>query len=280
MKSIKLTLAALVAAFFLMPAAIHADDHQAGQKIGVDVGVEYNSTYYWRGMHFYGNDVGVFFPWVGTSIGDVYVMLSGEVGEGYLGGNADDEANDMEKDWLGLDLIATWSTTIVPDTLDLTLRGAYYFYPNSHNEDWGTENDVKNDFVDIGFSLTAVSLPLTPELSVTYSFYMDDDSIAGDNYQNVYVQLSAGHGFAITDAATLTLGGSIASFNYTSAGLEDDLQIVNDVQAFANLSVTSADGLTVYGQYSFGFTPVEEYYDDFGYGKYSHWATFGVSYSL
>mgnify|MGYP006300242749 CR=1 FL=1 len=80
MKLLKSTLVILLTAACFMPMAVQAE------KLGVDVGIQYNSDYFWRGFSFYsyGNGDatrGVFFPWVGYGFSDFYLYIGGEISE-------------------------------------------------------------------------------------------------------------------------------------------------------------------------------------------------------
>ena len=260
-KTVLITLALLIACAFSVQA--------------MDFGLEYHSTYYWRGVSFYGDyngedssPRGVFFPWVGTSVGDFYFTLAGEIPASLPG----DGMTELEEDWLGVDFIASWSMQLGGGAYTLGTRAAYFMYPNQWGDDWSKKTA---DFAEARLTFSMNEVPLSPTLLVSW-YYRFGSNIA-TQAEDLYIELSAGESIALNDNASLNIGGSVSSFNYPSAGFEDWF-IVNDIKLSAGISTTSDGGVTFSGQYSFGVTIPDELVD--WTGRFNHWASFSVSYSL
>ena len=283
MKLLKSTLVILLAVACFMPMVAQAE------PLGVDVGIQYNSNYFWRGFSFYGygdgegdangnGDAtrGVFFPWAGVGFSDFYFYVGGEIAESLFAG---DEASSLEREWEGIDFILTYSKGIINDNITLGMKLSYFYYPRSRtigNEDF-------NDFAEVSPSITFSSLPLSPKFLVSWYYRPDEQGDDQENAKDFYYQLSFGHSFKLVEGASLYLGGWGAYFYYPSyeAPDGDPRQGFSDVGATCKVSVSAPSGISISASYNFAYSPDDDfakanYYND----RYHHWTTFGVTYSM
>ena len=290
MKLLKSTLVILLTAACFMPMAVQAE------KLGVDVGIQYNSDYFWRGFSFYsyGNGDatrGVFFPWVGYGFSDFYLYIGGEISESLMAG---DDAKDLEREWEGIDFILTYSKGIIDDNITLGLKLSYFYYPRSRE----IGNGDFNDFAEVAPSITFSGLPLSPKFLVSWYYRPDKqtDSSAPyweqENAKDLYYKLSLGHTFQLTEESTFHIGAWGAYFYYPSYPLEkpstafeDENGKVrkgfSDVGVTGKFTVTADSGVSFSASYNFAYNPEKEFATAAGYmDRYHHWTTFGVSYTL
>ena len=284
MKRVRLLLFMLVLVF-AAPAVLFAQDEAASEstapsKIGIDLGVEYWSTYYWRGQQFYGAGKDVFFPWIGYSLpGNFYISAIGEVAGEYLSVDTDNAPNDTEKDWVGVDLGVSWSTGIADNFMTVGAQVWYYWYPNSRED---TRGGAINDFMNFVVSLSFNKLPLSPTVKYSQYYRVDKNKTgnSGDQYKDIYVELALGHTFKLDDHVGFTLGASTSYFNYASPSDENEASGWLDVKLTTKLVFSKGD-YSIYGGFNAGYIPMDEFNDHAWYGdSWVYYCTFGASYSL
>ena len=246
-------------------------------KTGTSVGLEYNSEYYWRGLSFYGDPAnssrGVLFPWVGQALGDFYFTISGEIPTAYL----ENEPNDTEKVWIGVDFIAAYNTTLMDGLLGLGGRVAYFMYPQSKDQ-----SVYRKDFFDISAWVQLKKVFLKPKLKYSQYLRVSDQGGAQDNLEDIYIELSVSHAFQLYEKVSLTLGGWISYFYYPSSKVwpNDDYHGFTDIAAYSKLAVSVGEGLSIYGKFSAAVVTAP-WHDVWGSQDRLHlWATFGVSYGF
>ena len=264
------------------------------ERIGIDAGIEYRSEYFWRGFSFYGGDTnnprGVYFPWIGFGFSDFYFSVSGEVASARV---ADNQPNNVERGWYGIDYILDFNKKLFSESITLGIRAAYFMYPNSpdiNEEVNGEGKDWRNDFAEAAASITVNALPLNPKILVSYYYRIDDRDGTQENAEDVYAQFSVSHTFAIAQNASLKLHASIAYFNYASSeqwnspevgGYGDDYRGISDITIGMKLSVSADSGVTVFGSWNYAYVPDEDFYMANWYKeKHHYWTTFGVTYSI
>lgn len=270
-----------IAAFIC--AAAFASSAKA-EPIGLDVGLQYNSDYFWRGFTFYGTNApdetrAVFFPWVGYAFSDFYLYVGGEVAEGLIA----DDANSYENDWNGVDFILTWSKPVLDDAIKLGMKLSYFWYPRSRSDEYFSDGKA-NDFAEVAPSITLSKLPLSPKLLVSWYYRIEEQTDGQETAKDLYTNLSLGHSFTMVESASLYLGAWGGYFYYASQEIDGDpRQGFSDVGVMAKITVKAPGGVSVNASYNYAYTPDEDFYRFTNTGKadkHHHWTSFGVSYSL
>ena len=272
-------------ALMITAQSVYSPAASAQEKIGLDMGITYQSDYFWRGFSFYGYGAnanadatrGVFFPWLGYAFSDFYLYVGGEVAEGLVG----DDPVDMEKDWNGIDFILTGSKGIMDDAIKLGIKLSYFYYPRSRKDDWGNGN--ANDFYEVAPSITFAKLPLSPKLLVSWYGRIEEQFDGQETMKDTYFQLSFGESIELVKGASLYLGAWGSYFYYASyeTAEGDPRQGFSDIGAMAKISVSASAGVSFSASYNFAYTPDKDFYEANGYeDKYHNWTTFGVTYSI
>ncbi len=243
-------------------------------KTGTLIGLEYNSEYYWRGMSFYGStdnsSRGVLFPTVGQSLGDLNFSITGEIPAAYL----ENQPNNTEKTWIGVDFTADYSRSIIADTLILGGRVGYYMYPQSKKE-----SGYRKDSVKLALSAQLKKILLRPEFSFSYSMRTGRQEEGRENFKDFYMELSFNHEYQLYENVQLTAGGWISYFYYASSKswIGSEYQGLCDVAAYVELSVRIKNGLSLYGRFSTALVTAP-WHDVWGGQDRLHiWATTGIS---
>lgn len=268
----KLTVTLLTLLFLVSPLVAQDEETTAApaadEKIGVDVGIAYSSEYFWKGMGFYGRNRGVYFPWIGYGgIDNMYFYVGGELGQELIGENT---SNNTERDWRGVDFIASYYLGL-GDAADMSINLKYFYYPVSR------DNDVFNDFANADIGFTFKNLPVTPHVNIGYYYYVDSD-YADDTAQNWYVNVGVDKTYQLVDGASLTTGLETEMFNYKSAYPDDSLKWTH-IKYFTKLSV-SAGATSFYGGWNIAYIPDEDLQGTDEVNMWHQWAEFGATYSM
>lgn len=282
MKKVSLWCAAFFVAvsIFVMPKAQGEE-----RGIGLSAGVDYFSNYFWRGVDFYGENRGVFFPFVNLNLGQTGLSL-GYLGE-YSSEVAGDGATDTEKLWYGADFGLNFSYTIA-EAVTIGAKVWYYWYYNSADQNKKINaNNHDESFATGTVSLAVDALPLTPTIIYNHDYYIDDYEGTRETGEDFYVQFQLSHAFRLTPQAALKLTAGIAYYNQATAELESNPESkkkkgISDILAAADLSVT-AGGVTIHGCLNYAYVPDEDWYRDATTGipnKHHWWSGFGASYAL
>jgi len=238
-------------------------------KIGINIGIDYWGNYYWRSYSFYGEGQGAFFPWIGYALGDFYFYFGGEIASNTLAG----EANDIEKERYGIDLMVSYTKSILNNNIKLAVDYGYYFYPNSRNEKYTSGSFY--DLTEMALSFSLCSIPLSPGLSYTHLFWIDGSGLSADNCKDFYVKFFISKTIDLIEYANLGFNLYIAYFNYSYGNVKG----ISDISGEVKLSVSIENGLSVYGTFNFAVIPVDKFSSN-GENNYMDWAKFGIMYSL
>ncbi len=227
-----------------------------GKPLGLSVGLDYQSTYLWRGTYFYSK--GVFFPKVSYDVmgTGLYLSVWAELSEAYL---FDGDQSSVSKDYQSTDFGIDYSKTFA----DFVTIGAGFWYFMM----W----EVDNSFM-YWYLSASLALPLNPTINFYHDIYQNDPGNDGQ-YSDIYIQLALSHPFQLTKEASLTTGASMGY--YRNKGL--DRNGISDIDLSAELSLTKGM-VTWTGGFHLIIVPSEDYYkvgteDDI----VRYYAKFGVS---
>jgi hypothetical protein len=256
---------------FLYTAGAMAQETEAAEGdaggIGLTVGLDYWSNYYWRGTPYFQED-GVFFPTVAYDVmgSGLVLTLGAELSEDWVfdGKPVDTSASPDgvdNKDIHSTDFAVDYSTTIA----DMVSVGGGFWYFLT----WNTDYNFMYWYLTAGLT----SVPLSP----TLTFYHDIYQESGDA-KDFYVQLALSHGFELTKEAGLTLGVAGGYYNYDSYGLRG----ISDIDFSAALEI--AVGIVTYtSSFHYIIVPTKDFYDYTAPGAKDinrFYASFGASVSL
>lgn len=268
-KLIKLSLLTLVLAVSVSAAgyAEEAESKAEAKKsvaTGISLGLDYVSTYLWRGMYFYGGG-GAFFPSVGWSIFDtgLSIGVAGEFAVDYffeMNGR-----NSTGFDFHSIDFGADYSYTFA-ELVTLSVGLWYWYYFNSEE---AIGADASFLTASLGLSFDCL---LSPFINFTYDYYVDKD-FAEENAKDFYLQFGIGHEFELYENVALSLGLAAAYYHAKSIGAFG----ISDIDASVGLSVTKGVA-TFSGGFHYVAVPMEDFYAG---GDVHRWyASFGASVSL
>ena len=267
----------------LSTPALYAQDAPAAEEkepgIGLSLGVDYWSTYFWRGTEFYGRGESAIFPWISYAVGDTGLSFtaSGENPMEMMG----DGVNKTLDGYNGLDLGAAYSYSI-ENIVTFGVNGWFYWYYVSKDK---LGNNAS--YSSLVGSVTLDMVPvLTPTLSYTHDLYLNKNATTNnERFKDFYIQLSLKQSFELSkeSAVELRLFGSF--FNYKS----QDKKGISDMGVSAKAS-TTAGMATFYCQMNYAFVPDKDFYkvaiEDFNGAtknvndKHHWWAAIGASISL
>ena len=252
--------------------------------LGLSAGVDYWSTYFWRGTEFYGRGESAIFPWISYSLADTGLSFTacGEHPMEMLG----DGVNKTLDGYNGIDLGAAYSYSI-ENVVTFGANGWFYWYYVSKDK----LGYNANYFSLIG-SVTLDMVPiLTPAISYTHDFYVSKDATANEKrFNDFYIQLSLNQSFELSKESAIELKLFGSFFNYKSQDTENqDRKGISDM-GFAVKGTTTAGITTFYCQMNYAFVPHKDFYktkvEDFngntGYimDKHHWWASVGASVAL
>ncbi len=264
MKKILIT---LVAVSMLVTAAVAQETSETteSKSIGLSFGVDYWSTYIWRGQNFYG-DQGVFFPWISYAVGDTGLSFSvaGEYSDETLGDDA-----SSNKWGNAIDLAVAYEKSVAK-TVTIGANVWYFGLYNSKDE---IGDDIS--FITGTLSVALDTVPLTPTISYSHDVYFNSDM--DETNKDFYIALALGHDIDLVKGSTLSLGCNLGYYNAKSA----DAKGISDFTLSSKVS-TTAGAVTLYGSLNYTFVPSKDHYEIFGQAENKHkwWSAFGVSYEL
>lgn len=288
-----------ISAFFMLSLSLvlgmamiplHAEESES-TTIGIEVGVEYDSTYFWRGQDFYydgTSSVGVFFPWVRyyTPVEGLSVGVTGEVPEDSLGDRKNQYTNYFVN-WTGIDYDITYSKKFMDDKIGLKLKPFYYMYPGSYSDKYGALE--KNDSTGLIAAVAYNNDIITPTLTCTYTYRISDTYYGAEvesQFKDIYLQFQLAHNFTITETSSIDLGANVAYWyagNY-SDGIAGKQNGFSDATAFTQLNVTSGNA-GFYGGFNYSLSLIKDKLATEGI-KYPaeldhyYWAKFGAYYTF
>jgi len=259
--------------------AVQAED----SKIGLDLGLEYDSFYAFRGGPNFTDRVasGVILPSLGYAAGDFYFLVVGEVAPSILGvntmkddGSYGDGASAQEKAWTGIDFGATWSKALANDAVKIGAEVWFLLYPNSKDH-YGYDMSYFTGMV----SVQLASLPLAPKISFTQAFKPDDNNGSRNKMEDRYIALSFGDSIELVkDSSSLDLGVNIGYWMDNTD--KKDLSAFSDVIGSAKYSVSVASGVTLWSSFNMGYVPQSDWAMGAKGGDFRFWLKFGINYSL
>ena len=199
-------------ALFAMVPAIAGDHAAAGEDLGAEVSVGYDTDYIFRGANL-GQDLLWSDVNVSTSLSD---GLGLNIGAWYA--NPTDAGDDE------LDIYAGVSTDLGGMSLDLGTT--YYYYPGA------TGSNTLEFGAALGTSVGA--------FDVSLGVYHDIDT------ENTYVELGAGTSFDLTDNISLDLGATIGNNQDEVVGGQADGLTAVTITVGAPIGLTDNASLTPY----------------------------------
>ena len=268
-KILTLSLLTLVLAFAVATAGYSQETEGSearpseSKNIGLTVGLDYYSTYLWRGTYFYGGE-GAYCPSIGWDIFDIGLSIGvgGEFAIDYLFEKTgrDSTGFDLQSVDFGID----YSYTIA----DLVTLGAglwYWYYFNSEDA-LGADASFLTATVSIGFEVL-----LSPFIAVTYDYYVDKNFCEDrENEKDFYIQAGIGHDFELTPEVTVSLG--LAAGYYHARSIK--ACGISDIDASMGLSVTKGI-VTISGGFHYVAVPTDDFYA--GSDIHRWYASFGAS---
>ncbi len=244
----------------LLTASVNAEE-AGSDSIGLSFGVDYTSTYLWRGSYWYSGD-GAVFPTVSYSTGDLSIAYAGEYSEDKITKKDTDVSNPGIGAFHAADFGIDYSYSI--DKTATIGVGVWYFH---------FYNDDTLSFATGTISLALDMMPLTPTITYNHDYYTD--SKAKKDY---YIQLGIGRSYEIKDAE---VGWGITAGYYNADSTEQ--KGISDVTATLSASAT-VYGVTFSGSFNWVYVPSKDFYEATIYtgtkDKNRTFAAFGASYSL
>ncbi len=264
----------------LVGASLQADD----SKIGLDLGLEYDSFYAFRGGPNFTDRVaaGAILPSLGYAAGDFYFLVMGEIAPSILGintmsddGSYGDGASVQEKAWTGVDIGAMWTKSVADEALTIGAEVWFLLYP-------GSKDQLGYDatYFTGAISITLSSLPLSPKIMFTQAFKPDDANGTRNKMEDRYIALSFGDSVdLVKDVSKLDLGMNIGFWmDETSKGSK--YSALSDVIGSAKYSVSVASGVTLWSSFHMGYVPQSDWALGKDGGDFRFWLKFGISYTL
>ena len=199
-------------ALLALVPALAGDHAAAGEDLGAEISVGYDTDYIFRGANL-GQDLLWSDVNVSTSLSD---GLGLNIGAWYA--NPTDAGDDE------LDIYAGVSTDLGGMSLDLGTT--YYYYPGA------TGSNTLEFGAALGTSVGA--------FDVSLGVYHDIDT------ENTYVELGAGTSFALTDNISLDLGASIGNNQDEVVGGQADGLTAVTITVGAPIGLTDNASLTPY----------------------------------
>ncbi len=263
MKQIARTFLAIV----FLTAAVNSYAQEAGtteskaDPMGLSFGVDYMSTYLWRGGYWFNGD-GAFFPSVSFEKAGFSIGYAGEYSEDAWTGKDTDVVNPGIEKKHAADFGIGYSYSVEK----LVTIGASVWYYYFYNED-------ANTFYTGTVSLALDLLPLTPTIAYNHDYYTDSKE-----KKDYYITLGLSKSIE-AKSGEISLGVTAGYYNCVSGDTE--LKGISDVTASLGAS-TTVGAVTLSGSFNWVYVPSEDYYvrEDGSDDKNRTYATFGASYSL
>jgi hypothetical protein len=248
--------------------------------VSYTAGFDYFSNYFWRGFDWYGEGVGVFFPYLNVVLGDSGLTLGylGEYPAEELGDGSQETGPAFPKNWYGADFGITY-TKSVADTVTVAVKVWYQWYYKSAKYDKDS-SDYDDSFITGTVSITIDALPLKPTLIYNHDYLMSDYGGTKEQAKDYYIQFQLKHVFQMTPEVGLTLLGGVGYYNYASAEYSNvpeskALKGFSDVGGQVDLAFTKGK-VSVHGNLNYAYVPDEDYNLD-GENKHRWWSGFGAS---
>ena len=296
MKNInKLLLAALVFAMIFTANNLKAQDTK-DSKIGLTVGLDYISNYIYRSQYRYlGNFMngGMLAPYVSYDVFDtgLSVGIKGEITEMWVWAEKDKEPNGTRYNCIDFNINYMYN---LKEIMTFNI-GSWYFRHKTipHNKIY----TFNPSFFDFYLTAAIETLPLTPMLAVTYSYFTDKDSVRGitpggvwgdGNGKNgdLYIQFGIGHSFKLDDETYFDLDVVAGWYDknayeeIAANGKDPKSADISDIDLSAGLT-TSFDMLSLSTSFHYIIVPGTQY-KHMGESVDIHkfYAKFGVSCSI
>jgi hypothetical protein len=263
--ALALTVVLVSAAYSEEKEAAAAADNKS-TPIGLSFGLNYYSTYLWRGTYFYGGG-GAFTPLIAWNIFNTGLVLSaaGEFAADYFfeGDGRNTPGFDLHSFDTGLDYSYTFA-----DLVTLGVGLWYWYYFNSEDA-IGADASFLTAKVSLGFNVI-----LSPFISFTYDYYVDEDfCVEGKNEEDFYVQAGIGHKFQVTPEVGINLGLAAGYYHATSIKAYG----ISDVDTSIGLSFTKGI-LSMTASFHYVAVPMKDFYTYSSPNDIHRWyASFGTS---
>jgi len=292
-------------AILVLTTVFAAAEVKASDNIGLTVGVDYWSTYLWRGQYLFGDQQGWFFPYASFEpLEGLLIGVSGEINSTWPGSKSEEpEYNGFQKNNNAFDAGIDYS--YAAEGL-LTARVGLWYYRTKERFFSFASGYIGLDFDMVSF--------ITPFVRVTADYYTGtgkwedkygimggfpgdkynykDMSDGSSNRTDLYLQAGLKKEIEITkDVAGIDFGAVVGYARYRAWG--EKINDISDIDLYVNATVnygaaTFAGGfhyVIVPGkQFKYG-SPITE--TTFMTGAYDgekdihrFYATFGASYSI
>jgi hypothetical protein len=269
LKMKRITYLILLAMIMLVTAGTAKYVHAEDAKISVPVSFSYNSTYWWRGYELDGPGVGVLWPGVGLSYGDLSLTFAAGIPETWI--TAEDTASEKyAKTFTEIDLGAAY--TLNTDKLSVVLGVMYVGYPYY---DAVNPNAVEASFIE-GSAVLTLKTILSPYVAVYYDYFLNETDAKTPVAEDYYVKVGASHNLISTeDGFAFSLGAYVGYYNnayFDMSGWSDAVATAGISKSYKNMSFTSG--------FNYGRTLGKDF-RDYNSGIKNHfWASFGATITL
>ena len=303
----KLTIAALALTIIFTATGLRAQDKE-DSDIGLTVGIDYVSNYIYRGSYYYmGSHIngGMISPYAFFDIFNTgfAVGIRGEVSEIWVWDNKDEHRDSpISKRFNLIGFYANYMYEY-KKIAAFNIGGWYYAYRKCDLIGTGSISDAS--YFDVYFSIVIHALPFQPMLTVTYSYYMDEDYVRGYGLYgggswgsgpgkngDLYIQLGISHSFKLLEEAFLNLAAVAGFYDQNKSDVNRVLSPygptrssdISDIDLSAGLS-TTAGILTFSMSFHYVIVPGTQYkYDTIGIAQikdiHKFYTKFGVSCSI
>ncbi len=254
------------------------------KKFGFTAGVDYFSNYFWRGFDWYGENVGVFFPYANYEIGKTGLTL-GYMGE-YAAESAGDGTTPDNKKWYGADFGLSYTHTFGKSLTVFAKAWWFWYYKSKKQNEKLIEKNYDESYGTgtVGFTIDAI--PLKPTFIYNHDYIKDDYDNTRETKKDYYAQFQLKHEFEMAAGTVLTLLGNVGYFNNASANIKNDdttkkKKGVSDVGAMIDLAATKGM-VTFHGNINYAYIPDKDFYQITPEKKNKHrwWSGFGASLAL
>ncbi len=260
----------ILSAIIMVEAAGTAKEaHAEDAKLSVPVSFSYSSIYWWRGYELNGPGVGVLWPGVGLTYGDLSLTFTTGIAETWI--TAEDSASEKSaKALTEIDLGLAY--TINKDKFSLTLGLMYVGYPYY---DAANPDAVEASFIEGSAVLTLKTL-LSPYVAAYYDYFLHETDAKTPVAEDYYVKFGVSHNLISTeDGFVFSLGGYLGYYNnayFDMRGWSDAVATAGINKSYKNMSFTSS--------FNYGRTLGKDFRDYNSGIKNYFWASFGATITL
>jgi hypothetical protein len=267
-----------VMALAVAPGAFAQEEKKDSSFIKVPVGLQYASTYWWRGIELNGKGVGVLWPSAGLILGDTglsFLVAAGLNADYFAAGNKDDlkYASTFHE----FDYGASYATEI-GGMLAVNAGLTFIHYALYDRYD---SSAVDPSFLELTAGV-GVKVLLNPRLDILYDYYIEENAAKTPQGEDVYVRLSIAHELVKSGCMALALSAWLGYYNnaYLDRSGMSDLGLKAGISAEKSGVIYTAGvyyARSLAEDFQMGFDPDG---DGSGRQKDHLWADFGASYTF